>query len=280
MEHNYFQKKIAFTRDRIRKNEIHYGNMLRQRNLIKEQLAISKKQFARDSTLNTKGVLANEDLEKNRLQNLQCCLSLEDIQMSLETLQMQMTQMQESLLDVEYQYVERKNTLESQLKSQVSQLLSEIQSWELNNVLAASIAGKVSFTKYWNENQNITGGEEVFNIVPTKNGTLIGKAQLPTARSGKVKVGQKVNIHFSSYPDNEFGTVRGIVSSISLVPSKIGANENYIVEIKLPNGLLTTYKKELPFLPGMEGQADIITDDLTLLERFLLPLKKVLSESV
>jgi len=47
----------------------------------------------------------------------------------------------------------------------------------------------------------------------------------------------------------------------------------------LPNGLMTTYKKELPYLPNMQGQADIITEDLSLLERLVLPVKKILKEN-
>jgi len=44
--------------------------------------------------------------------------------------------------------------------------------------------------------------------------------------------------------------------------------------------LITTYKKVLPYLSDMQGQADIITEDLSLLERLILPIKKVLKESV
>ena len=54
----------------------------------------------------------------------------------------------------------------------------------------------------------------------------------------------------------------------------------YIVEILLPKGLITSYNKELPYLLEMEGKAEIITDDLSLLERFLLPIKKVLKENL
>ena len=54
----------------------------------------------------------------------------------------------------------------------------------------------------------------------------------------------------------------------------------YAVEISLSDKLITTYKKELPYLPNMQGQADIITDDLSLLERFVLPIKRVLTESL
>ena len=43
---------------------------------------------------------------------------------------------------------------------------------------------------------------------------------------------------------------------------------------------LATYKKKLPSLANMHGQADIITDDLSLLERLVLPVKKIIKESV
>jgi len=47
-------------------------------------------------------------------------------------------------------------------------------------------------------------------------------------------------------------------------------------EIALPHGLTTTYKKELPYLPNMQGQADIVMEDLSLPERLILPVKKIL----
>lgn len=53
-----------------------------------------------------------------------------------------------------------------------------------------------------------------------------------------------------------------------------------MVDIQLPNGLRTSYDKELPFLPEMEGQADIITEDISLLERFLMPIRKVITEGI
>lgn len=53
-----------------------------------------------------------------------------------------------------------------------------------------------------------------------------------------------------------------------------------MVDIALPNGLMTTYRKQLPFVPEMEGTADIITDELSLLERMFLPMKKIMMESL
>jgi HlyD family secretion protein len=74
--------------------------------------------------------------------------------------------------------------------------------------------------------------------------------------------------------------LRGTVQHISLVPAQSGETVYYSVEIALSNGLITTYKKELPYLSNMQGQADIITEDLSLLERLVLPLKKIWKENV
>ena len=189
--------------------------------------------------------------------------------------------MQESLLDTEYQYLEKKNQLETQLKTYISQLLAEIQSWELSYALIAPIDGHVTFTNYWVKNQNVTTGETVFTIIPKDNMEIIGKAQMPLTRSGKVKIGQKVNIRFSNFPDNEYGIIRGKVKNISMVPVKDAQGlDFYTVEIEFPEGMTTTYKRVLPYLPEMQAQADIVTDDISLLERFFMPLRKIWTEGM
>jgi len=126
----------------------------------------------------------------------------------------------------------------------------------------------------------VTAGSVVFTIIPNGKIPIIGKALLPVARSGKVKQGQKVNIRLQNFPENEYGILRGTVQHISLVPVQNGEAAYYSVEITLSNGLITTYKKELPYLSDMQGQADIITEDLSLLQRLVLPIKKILKESV
>jgi len=89
-----------------------------------------------------------------------------------------------------------------------------------------------------------------------------------------------VNIRLQNFPENEYGILRGTVNNIALVPAQTGTTIYYSVEVVLNNGLISTYKKELPYLPNMQGQADIITEDLSLLERLVLPIKKILKESV
>lgn len=277
----YHLKKIDLVKARIVQNEAYYTNMLKQKELSAVQTEIAHQQYARDSLLGVKGLISKEAVEESYSRYLQSFLSAENMDRSLENLQIQLAQMNESLYDTEYQYLDQRNTLETKLRSLINQLRAEIDAWEINYALITPVDGEITLTQYWTNNQNVTAGNIVFNIVPSNQGEIIGKALLPTERSGKVKKGQKVNIRFNNYPDKEFGIVKGTVKNISLIPVVDGQNiKNYMVDIQLPNGLRTSYNKELPFLPEMEGQADIITEDISLLERFLMPIRKVITEGL
>lgn len=277
----YYIQKFDYMEKKINQYQMYYKNMIRQEIIVNDQFKLNKQQYLRDSTLNIRGVISPQDFENSKLQYLQGYLSLENNRAVILNTQMQITQMQENLLDTKYQYLDKKNQLETQLKTYISQLLTAIQTWELENVLITPIDGQVTFTSYWVENQNVTMGETVFTVIPDENDKIMGKAQMALARSGKVKIGQKVNVRLSNFPDTEYGIIKGKVKNISMVPQKINQEEAYyIVEVELPEGLHTSYNKELPYLPEMQAQADIITEDISLLERFFMPLRKIWTEGM
>lgn len=274
LELNYYPQKIAVIKNQIAKYQSYYANLEQQQQVMESQYEIAEKQYARDSVLFARKVISPSEHETSKSSLLQSRYSLEGGRASLDNLKIQIAQFDESLLDLELQQTEKESILLQNFRTSAEQLINEINGWELNYLLSAPISGTVTFTKYWSENQNIIAGETVFTVVPCEKEELIGKALLPAQRSGKVKVGQRVIIRFANYPDQEFGIVNGIVSGISLVPTE----ENYMVEISLPKGLLTNYKKTLPVSQEMQAQADIVTEDLRLIERFFMPLKKMFKE--
>lgn len=275
----YYPQKRAMTQERIEQYERQYKTLLNQQRITEDQFVIVQKQYFRDSLLYIKGVISEQDLEASKNTFLQSLSARENMYSNMEDTQIQIGQLKESLLDTDEQGTERLNSLRTQLQSLVSQLKTEIEVWELNYVLQSPIDGKITFTNYWIENQNVTNGDAVFTIIPNGTIPIIGKALLPILRSGKVKVGQNVNIRLDNFPENEFGILKGTVQHTSLVPVQIGEAAYYSVEISLMSGLITTYKKEIPYLSNMQGQADIITEDMRLLERLILPLKALWKEN-
>jgi HlyD family secretion protein len=271
---HYYPKKIAATKGQITKYQAYHQNLKRQQEVMAAQFTLAKQQYERDSLLYARGVISPSEHETARSTMLQSQHSLEGTNASLENLKIQIGELETGLLDLELQQAEKEILLQQDLQSNREQLTNAINTWELTYCLTSPIEGNVTFTNYWNENQYVNAGESVFSIVPDKKEEIIGKALLPIARSGKVKTGQRVIIRFNNFPDQEFGIVSGVVNAISLVP----ADNNYQVEIGLPDALITNYNKTLPVTHEMKAAAEIVTEDLRLIERFFMPLKQILKE--
>jgi HlyD family secretion protein len=74
----------------------------------------------------------------------------------------------------------------------------------------------------------------------------------------------------------EYGFIRATVKSISLIPN----NENYVVEVNMPQDMKTNYDVPLKFSQEMKGSAEIITEDLRLIQRFFNPVKSLLKHRI
>ena len=94
---------------------------------------------------------------------------------------------------------------------------------------------------------------------------------LPASGAGKVKVGSRVVIKLENYPYNEFGSVEGLVGTISLISQQLNVEQNkmnmYLVAVDLPHGLTTNYGRVLDFKYEIGGVADIIVQERRLIER-------------
>ena len=67
--------------------------------------------------------------------------------------------------------------------------------------------------------------------------------------------------------------LNGKIKNVSLIPDKEGL---YLVDVKLPKKLITSYNKEIVFKQEMRGTVEIITEDLRLIERFFYQFREVL----
>jgi len=274
IELNYYPQRISAIEEQIIKQQQYYEKLLIQSEVVQQQYVIAERQHERSSILQAQKMISDAEHDGETLSFLQSRHSLESSRIALDNANMQVDQLRQSILDLRLQELEREGQLQAEVKTGLDNLLNAFNTWEMAYVLKTPVDGTVDISKYWNVNQNITAGETVFTIIPDASGELVGKAQLPVAGSGKVKTGQTVNVRFLNFPDTEYGIVRGVVSNISVVPS----GDSYSLEVHFPNGLLTTYGEELPFHQEMYAITEIITEDLRLLERFFMPLKKVFSE--
>jgi multidrug resistance efflux pump len=248
--------------------------LLSQKSINESELQIQKSDLNRYEGLYKKGVIATQEMEKQRLIYLQSQKNYQNLLSSISQLKSSINELIRSSKTTKINESKEFVVLERNVIQSFYQLKKAIKDWDLQYVFRASINGKVSFMQIWSVNQVINSGDNMFAIIPSNENGYIGKVKAVAQNSGKIKIGQDVNIRLANYPDRQFGVLKGKVKSISLTPDKEG---NLLIDISLPKGLTTSYKKEIQFQQEMSGNADIITEDLRLIERLLYQFKSVIS---
>ncbi len=273
LELNYHQRKIELLEQELLQHHKYSGNLGERARILKEEYKLAEKQFVRDSMLFLENVVSESNFEtsksgmlakRNKWQELISLKSENDISIA---------KIEEQVLEMELKQQEQNTSLDNSLEESLNNLKASIAGWEKDYLIIAPIAGTVTFNKFWSKNQNVTVGENVMTIIPERSDNLIGKIQLPLRGAGEVKKDQRVNIRFENYPYLEYGMVKGVVSNVSMVSE----DNYYTVEVDLPDGLKTYYNIEIGFSQNMQGQAEILTDDMRLLQRIFNPMRNALS---
>jgi len=246
--------------------------LLQQKEINEQELKLQKNEIVRYTTLNSKGVISDQEFEGKKLNYLQAEKNYKSLLTSISQLRSSLIDNQRSVKGTQISGTKEEVNLDRNVTQSFYQLKKAIRDWEMAYVLQSSIAGEVSFLQIWTENQTITSGDNVFSVIPTTEKGYIGKVKAPALNSGKIKIGQQVNIRLASFPDREFGILKGKIKNISLVPDKEG---NLLIDVVLPQGLETSYKKTIAFQQEMKGSAEIVTEDLRLLERVLYQFREV-----
>jgi multidrug resistance efflux pump len=273
IQNDFYGFKIASLTDEIRGIQEYISRLIVKEKLYSENQKLEARKFERDSMLFVNLVIPESELEKSHQSLIRLNIELQQVRLDRSEKSIEMAEKRQLLQDYNIKRVEEREKLVAVLNESYMKLGSQVKIWENTYLLISPVDGIVSFTKFWNANQSVVKDEPVITVVPLETGNFLGRINLKMQRSGKVKPGQKVNIKLSGYPYLEFGMVRGTIRSKSLVPSR----DAYIIEIDLPDGLTTLYGKKLDFTQNMQGTAEIITEDIRLLQKIVNPFRYMIS---
>lgn len=246
------------------------AHLNRQAELDKEQVRIASTVHNREKQLFDEGLTAQSEYEEAKQTFLNKQQSREQLMTSLSSARIQEAQLQQSIIETQMEQSRESNNLNVALKTAYNELQVSINDWELAYLFVSPANGILSYNHIWQKNQNVSSGDKVFSIVAKAPGSIIGKIKLPAGGSGKVMPGQRVNISVTGYPYMEFGFLTGKVMSVSLLADDESA---YTVTISLPQDLCTSYGKQLEFKGELTGMAEVMTDERSVTERLLSPLR-------
>ncbi|WP_449401475.1 HlyD family secretion protein [Chryseobacterium wanjuense] len=253
--------------------KIRTATLRQQKNLEQAKYELTKKNYQRSQELFNQGVIAAVELENEKIKYLQAQQNLENITISLSQIEEGISNLNKTKSGTAINTEKDKITYSSQTLQLFEQLRKSLKQWEQSYLIISNTEGLASFQQFFGENQFVKAGDVIISILPKNKENLVGRMAVPATNSGKVTPGEKVLIKLDNYRYQEYGIVEGKVQNISLSPDKDG---NYYVDVILPKGLKTSYHKNLPFDKELKGNAEIVTQDLRLIERFFYQIRKLL----
>lgn len=269
----YYDRKIIGNRKKLQFD----SNIDRQKEqmlkLYTEKEKILKATYLRDSTLFNLGLISAEEYEKSCIVFLQGKQEAFNCMIEVQEMKRQMLGNQENIIDLDNENDEKLELFEQDLQNSLQKMMAMILDWEQQYVMKSPIEGTVNLVGAFGKKQYVNVKDLMFVIVPTIHETSIGKAFFKADGLGKISVGQKVMVFVNNYPEEDFGYIMGLVSSVSDTPTADGL---YMVDITFPNGLKTIYNKFIPSSKQLIGSAKIIIKNRRLSDWFLLPIRKII----
>jgi hypothetical protein len=168
------------------------------------------------------------------------------------------------LQELLFSHAEKLRTLKVAMYASIQSIKNCIQQWQQRYTLTAPLAGTVNYLHTFSKKHPVKLGEALFALVP-KEEQYIAYMQAPSQGYGKIKPGHKARIKLTPYPYQEYGYLPATVKELTLLPNKT----QYRVALQVDKELVSTYGKVLPFKPEMDGEAEIITEDISFLQRIV-----------
>ncbi|MBQ4224420.1 MAG: HlyD family efflux transporter periplasmic adaptor subunit [Prevotella sp.] len=274
---NVYDKRIATEKAQLNSYDKYVSSMQKQQDISSRQQAIASDQYGREDEIYSKGLISKQEMEDAKMAMLNRRLASEQINTSLHDAEVEMAEIRHIIGELEVQKEQERRAVVADLATAIDQARTAIEEWKQKYALISPMDGTLTYNDYWKVNQNVTEGSKVFSIVSNTSDSIIAKIKIPLEGAGKVQPGQRVNIRLDGYPYLEYGFLTGKVVSLSTMYSDTG---EYTATVSLPTPLRTSYHYDIIMGGDLSGVAEVITQDISLAERLIHPLRYIYDRNI
>lgn len=274
-EEKKYQLRLKETAARIVNLQKQQGQLQTQHETFLKRLELNDYLVSQISQLSGTGFISNIELSRQQ----DTLLSLQQQEQALinqqlvleEQLQQQLSEQQQQPLDF--------NASQSQLDNQIAELRNQLTrlQHEQSALITAPVAGTVTGILI-KPGQHLTAGSVALSILPDDT-LLEAVVYVPTRAIAFIENGQSARIRFHAFPYERFGVHEGQVLEISHtvimpdeVPELVLEEPAYRVRIGLQQQFIYAYNRELSLRAGMALDADIVTEQRSLIRWLFDPI--------
>jgi multidrug efflux pump subunit AcrA (membrane-fusion protein) len=265
-------QKIQALDEKINKQQQLTATLQKQLALFEKELALSEKDYRRNAELHRQGVVSDLDLEKNETQYLRQQQQHEAMKTAIIHNSVEIAQLRTDQLSLKDERAKAVSGYIIRLNELALRFRNEHNEWRKKYFLHAPIAGVLSLSPGVALHQTVKAGDVLASVVPSseKGNSIVARIYPPAGGIGKAELGNRVLLRLDAFPYKEFGHLEAKIDAISSLPTKDKEGQLfYEITCRLPDTLVSSIGKLLPFRQRLTGTAQIITKDRSVLRRLL-----------
>lgn len=266
----YLNRKQFLQRD-LKEIEKLKDQIIEQQKIQEKEFANVAHEFEAYKKLYQKNVISTSEFKQQENKYLAGRYPLQQSTTALLNNNTSFAAKQKEILELEHTIQDER----AKFVQSLSNMLTETDAWVNQYILRAPVDGRVSYAGIIQENQTLNTGQEVFMINPA-NTDFFGEVYIPQYNMGKVRIGQRTLVKMRSFPFEQYGLIRGEVNYISDVAFK---DSVFIAKIGFERFDNKDPDHKIALKNGMKADAEIITEESSLLQRFIRNITKMLNSN-
>ena len=268
-------KKIDILHAQEKEAQAYLDFLTERRSTVSEDYRLGLLSFRRDSSLFSEGLISTAEYEQSMMALNAHKNALSDIDASIASARLSLVELRRQISDISLQDSSDEQEYGRLLRQAERKMSAEIAAWKETYAFIAPFNGRVSLQNVWSRGQHVDVGDLVASVAGQDVTSVTGRLKVPSDGFGKVRPGQRVIVRLNGFPYMEYGVLQGVVRTISSVPEQSAGALTYTVTVSFPEGMMTTYHRQLPFVQNMDGEAKIVTLDIRLIEQFIRPIRSL-----
>lgn len=268
----YYPRMIVALEDELtRQNNLNHA-LTRQVGSHEREFTLVSNQYSRQQSLFEKSLISAFDLEKAEKEKINAAARLNQSKIDLANNQILASRLQQQILNLELKGKEETESRVRAFNEAKQGLRGELKVWLQDYLFVAETDGIVQFAGNPVPGRYLSKGELLASISPLKTGRVIALASVEMKGSGRLHSGNQAIIRLDNFPYLEYGEIIGHIRAINHLPGQ----QVYQAIIDLPQPLISTYNRSIPFVRETNGTALLVTHRQSLFERIFNPLKHLL----
>jgi multidrug resistance efflux pump len=244
----------------------------RQRALHAQELRNVEDSYKTDEKLYAEQIYSKQEFQKKANTYLEKRTEAEDFNKEIIKNKLKLAEVEKELQYLAHNLQEKKRACLAGIGQHLQNIENGLKNWQKRYLITAPADGKLVYLKQLTENQYVRPADTLFAVIPAQQ-QYVALVDIPVRGMGKAGVGQKVILKMDDYPFQEFGTLEGRV--LNMAPSL--SVKSYRVIVELPEGLRSSHAHHFQCRAELSGSAEIITEDMRLLERVFYSFRKLLA---